>query len=101
MTRIRNVRAGGKRYKVRNLTFDELIMLGSRGATGMDSKQVVTELLSASLIAPKLTRNQIISLSDSVLAKLVVFVLELANVSARRTLHPYSRTLSHPRVMIA
>ncbi len=101
MARSKVVRAGGKRYRVRGLTFEELIMLGSMSAKRLESKQVVTEVLSECLITPKLTRNQIVSLSDSVLARLAVYVLELASVSARMASYPYPRTESPRRGWIA
>ncbi len=72
------VKIGEARYKVRDLTFDELVKLGSTGSDEKDSRTVVAEVLQKCLIEPKLKFDQITHLDDITLMTLVTVVLDIA-----------------------
>ena len=75
------VDVGGTRYRVRGLTFEELVRLGSAGAEEKGSKAVVAEVLSRCLLEPRLESEQIIRLPDKTLVVLVTEVLDIAKSS--------------------
>jgi hypothetical protein len=72
------VNIGGTKYMVRELTFEELVKLGSENAEVKESKTVVAEVLSRCLIEPKLKHEQITHLPDKALVTLVSEVLDIA-----------------------
>jgi hypothetical protein len=69
---------GDTRYKVRGLTFEELVKLGSSNAEEKESKAIVAEVLSCCLIEPKLKHEQITRLDEKTLITLVSEVLDIA-----------------------
>lgn len=78
MSRNKVVEVGGARYRVRGLTFEELVRLGSASSESKESKMVVAEVLQRCLIEPKLRIEQISGLDDKTLATLVTVVLDTA-----------------------
>ena len=78
MSRNKVVEVGGKRYKVRGITFEEFVKLGSMGSESKDSKEIVAEVIQRCLIEPKLKSEQITGLDDKTLFTLVTIALDIA-----------------------
>ncbi len=81
MTRNKVVEVGGETYRVRGITFEELVRLGSAGSEGKEGKAVVAEVLQRCLVEPRLRFDQITRLDDRTLVTLVTVVLDTAKSS--------------------
>ena len=77
MRRNKVVEMGDFRFKLRGLTFEELVKLGSANNEAWESKDVVAEVLSQCIMEPMLKIDQIVALEDKTLVTLMYEVLDI------------------------